>query len=162
MTVKIGKEEQVFKKILVCLDGSALSEQILTYVSKETADTGKKVVLLRVVPPSLGDITAVAGVMSSTPMVPPTAEQLAAEENEAKAYLDSKRKSLETMGIDVKCVVIVGSPGEEIVNYAHKNEFDLIAVATHGRSGLKRVIFGSVAEHVIKNSRLPILLIKPK
>jgi nucleotide-binding universal stress UspA family protein len=66
------------------------------------------------------------------------------------------------MGIDVECVVIIGNPGESIVDYANKNKVDLIAIATHGRSGIKRMIFGSVTEYVIKNSRLPILLIKPK
>ena len=152
----------MFKKILVCLDGSSLSEQILLYVSKEAAGTGKKVVLLRAVPTSHVTIIETAGVISSTPLIPPTAEQFAAEENEAKAYLDSKAKSLQAMGIDAECVVIAGGAGEEIVNYAHKNKVDLIAIATHGRSGIRRVIFGSVAEHVIKNSRLPILLIRPK
>ena len=48
------------------------------------------------------------------------------------------------------------------MNYANNNKVDLIAIATHGRSGFKRMLFGSVTEHVIKNSKMPILLIKPQ
>ena len=152
----------MFRKILVCLDGSEFSEQILPYVSKEAAGTGKTVILMRVVPTSFGSMVTAAGVISSTPMMPPTEEQLASEEKEARSYLNGKMKALQSTGIDVMCFVIAGNPGEEILSYAHKSECDLIAIATHGRGGIRRAIFGSVAEHIIKNSRLPILLIKPK
>lgn len=52
--------------------------------------------------------------------------------------------------------------GEAIVGYAHNGNFDLIALATHGRSGMGRAIFGSVADHVLRESRLPIPIIKPQ
>ncbi len=151
----------MLRKILICLDGSSLSEQILQYASEEALGADREVVLLRAVPLSHSTTIAVPGVISSIPPSPGP-QQLAAEETEAKDYLDAKAKSLKKMGIKTECVVIVGNPGEEIVNYANKNKIDLIAIATHGRSGLKRILFGSVAEYVIKNSKLPILLIKPK
>jgi nucleotide-binding universal stress UspA family protein len=151
----------MLRKILICLDGSSLSEQILQYASEEALGADREVVLLRAVPLSHSTTIAVPGVISSIPPSPGP-QQLAAEETEAKEYLDAKARSLKKMGIKTECVVIVGNPGEEIVNYANKNKIDLIAIATHGRSGLKRILFGSVAEYVIKNSKLPILLIKPK
>jgi nucleotide-binding universal stress UspA family protein len=57
---------------------------------------------------------------------------------------------------------LLGSPGESIVSYADENGFGLIALVTHGRSGLGRLVFGSVADFIIRRSGLPILLIKPK
>ena len=151
----------MFRKILVCLDGSGLSEQILQYASEEALGADREIVLLRAVPLSHSTTIAVPGVISSIPPSPGP-QQLAAEESEAKEYLDAKGKSLKKIGIKTECVVIAGSPGEEIVNYANKNKIDLIAIATHGRSGIKRILFGSVTEYVIKNSKIPILLIKPK
>jgi nucleotide-binding universal stress UspA family protein len=152
----------MFKKILVCLDGSNFSEQILQYVLEETIRTDIKIILLRViqVPHSIGKVPP--GVISSVPPVPPSPEQLAEEETKVKEYLDGKAKSLKESGIKVECVAITGNPGEAIVNYANNNKVDLIAIATHGRTGIKRMIFGSVTEYVIKNSGAPILLIKPK
>ena len=152
----------MFRKILVCLDGSGLAEQILQYASEEAVNAEKEVVLLRVVPLSHGTTIAVPGVISNIPPSPPGPEQLAADETEAREYLDVKAEALKKIGINVICEVIVGSSGESIVKYAHENKVDLIAIATHGRSGIKRMLFGSVTEYVIKNSNLPILLIKPK
>jgi nucleotide-binding universal stress UspA family protein len=152
----------MFRKILVCLDGSKLSEQILQYASEEALGADREVALLRAVPLSHSTTIAIPGVISSIPPSPPGPQQLAAEEAEAKEYLDSKAATLKKMGIEAKCVVLVGNAGEEIVNYANKNKVDLIAIATHGRSGIKRMLFGSVTEYVVKNSKIPILLIKPK
>ncbi|MFA5374682.1 MAG: universal stress protein [Dehalococcoidia bacterium] len=153
----------MFRKILVCLDGSKLSEQILQYASEEALHgEGKELVLLRAVSLSHSTTIAVPGVISSIPPSPPGSQQLAAEETEAREYLEDKAKSLKKIGVETQCVVLVGNAGEEILNYANKNKVDLIAIATHGRSGIKRMLFGSVTEYVVKNSKTPILLIKPK
>ena len=137
----------MFKKILVCLDGSSFSEQVLHYASEEATAASKKLVLLHV---------------ANIATMLPEPEQIAADETKAKTYLNKKAKPLKEMGIDTECVVIVGDPGPAIVDYAEKSDIDLIAIATHGRSGINRMIFGSVAEYVLKNSKLPILLIRPK
>jgi nucleotide-binding universal stress UspA family protein len=152
----------MFRKLLVCLDGSNLSEQILRYVSEEVSGSDKKVILLNVVPlPIVTPIAIPGDVTNITPMLP-TPEQMAEDEAKAQKYLDKKAKPLKDLGIKTECVVIVGDPGSTIISYAEKNAIDLIAIATHGRSGLRRIIYGSVTEYVIKHSTLPILLIKPK
>ena len=152
----------MFKKILVCLDGSNLSEQILRYVSEEASGSNKKVILIQAM--SLPMITPVAipGAVSNIAPMLPSPEQIAEDEAKVKKYLEKKAKSLKEMGIDTQCTVVSGDPGSMIIDYAEKNGIDLIAIATHGRSGLRRIIYGSVAEYVIKHSKLPILLIKPK
>ena len=152
----------MFKKMLVCLDGSDFSEQILQYAAEEATDTSAEVVLLRVVSVPRSITKTRPGTVSSVPPVPPSPEQLTEEAASVRKYLDDKAEPLKARGIKVGCVAITGDPGEAIVNYANNNDVDLIAIATHGRSGIKRVIFGSVAEYVIKHSGVPILLIKSK
>ncbi|MFH1090361.1 MAG: universal stress protein [Pseudomonadota bacterium] len=57
--------------------------------------------------------------------------------------------------------VVYGDPAEEIINYAQAEGMDLIVMGTHGRKGLERILFGSVAEHVVKNSPVPVLTVNP-
>ncbi|MBF0529071.1 MAG: universal stress protein [Deltaproteobacteria bacterium] len=64
-------------------------------------------------------------------------------------------------GIQVTATVIPGYPGEAILDYAQANKIDMIIMGTHGRKGVEKIIFGSVAEHVVKNSTIPVLTIKP-
>jgi nucleotide-binding universal stress UspA family protein len=148
----------MFQKILVCLDGSKLAEQILPYAAEQAARFGGSLVLLQVV--SLASIPTPTGI-ESVPVAVPN-DQLADAEAAAKDYLNGLANPLREKGMKVQCATTVGHPADSIVSYAEENRFDLVAIATHGRSGLKRLVFGSVADYVIRKSGLPILLIKPK
>lgn len=153
----------MFKRILVCLDGSQLAEQILPYAVEQATRFEAKVVLLRVV--TLGSTVTMAPVpeagigASSDPIIQ---EEMEREEKEAQAYLADAAQRLHEKGLDVETVVLSGMPGEMIGSFAADNDIDLIAIATHGHSGLGRVVFGSVADHVIRNSGVPLLVVKPK
>jgi nucleotide-binding universal stress UspA family protein len=82
---------------------------------------------------------------------------------EAKAYLEGLAQPLRDKGLNVQCVTLRGlQVGEAIVSYADESNISLIAIATHGRSGLGRLVFGSVADFVLRETGLPILVIKPK
>lgn len=148
----------MFQKILVCLDGSKLAEQIMPYAAEQASRFGGSLVLFQVV--SLASLPTPIGI-ESVPVAVPN-DQLAEAEAAARDYLESLALPLRRKGLKVECVTLVGHPAESIVSYAEENKFDLVAIATHGRSGLKRLVFGSVADHVIRKSGLPILLIKPK
>jgi nucleotide-binding universal stress UspA family protein len=148
----------MFQKILVCLDGSKLAEQILPYAAEQAARFGSSLVLFQVV--SLASLPTPTGI-ESVPVAVPN-DQLAEAEAAAKDYLEGHAFPLREKGLRVQCVTLIGHPAESIVSYAEENRFDLVALATHGRSGLKRLVFGSVADHVIRKSGLPILLIKPR
>jgi nucleotide-binding universal stress UspA family protein len=69
---------------------------------------------------------------------------------------------LRKRGIQVKTVAIPGGASEAILDYASTNNVNLIAIATHGRGGLRRAVFGSVADHVLRESGLPVLVIRPQ
>jgi len=152
----------MFERILVCLDGSELAEQILPYAIEQALRFNSKLTLLQVVTmPSSVYTASVAGELPQAGDM--IAKQIQRQEAEARTYLDRVAQSLLKKGIDVESVVLGPlQPGKAIVKYAQDNAIDLICIATHGRSGLGRVVFGSVADLVLRESGLPILVIKPK
>ena len=156
----------MLKRILVCLDGSELAEQILPYAIKEAKCCKSQLILLQVVTPAPTEALSVASAYASAEKVAEEIqkeeEKTRREENEARAYLECVAQSLREKGLDVELVAVRGKAGEAIVSYADNNRIDLIALATHGRSGLGSAIFGSVANYVLRESGLPILLIKPR
>ncbi len=152
----------MFEKILVCLDGSKLAEQILPYATEQALKFGSKVTLLQVmsVPSSIA-MASVAGALPQTGDV--VEEEVKRREDEIRTYLDGVAKPMIKQGIDVESVQLGPSqPAEAIVQYAQDNSFNLICIATHGHSGLGRAVFGSVADYVLRQSGLPIMVIKPE
>ena len=77
-----------------------------------------------------------------------------------EAHLETQRRILESKGVETRIRIVSGRPAEEIVRQAQVGGFDLIAMATHGRTGLERVVMGSVAEEVVRSSPVPTLLCK--
>ncbi len=80
----------------------------------------------------------------------------------AAEYLTGVEKRLKDSHISVRSEVPVGKAADEIINYIKKNPFCLIVMATHGRSGLSRWVYGSVAESVLLGVSSPIFLVKPR
>jgi nucleotide-binding universal stress UspA family protein len=143
----------MYQKILVPLDGSDLAECVLPHVKAIGSGCGVgQLILLSVVAPLHGEIPSdihveivqEAGVKA------------------AKEYLTKIKARLSKEGFDVKAEVLTGRPAETISDFAQHNKVDLIAIATHGRSGISRWIFGSVADRLVRSSLVPILLIRPK
>ncbi len=145
----------MYKKILVPLDGSVLAEKAIPHAMALAKGTGAQVTLLTVVQLTFG----VAGAKLEA-MPEFAAERRAALTGEAMIYLQKIQKDLTDQGVVAKPVALEGDIASEIINYAEKNEFDLIAMATHGRSGIKRFVLGSVAEKVIRSAGKPVLLIR--
>jgi nucleotide-binding universal stress UspA family protein len=113
---------------------------------------GSRLVLLQIVD--------VAGARWDVPGVTLT-EQREYVFRQATEYLDAMKSDLAASGIEVVTVALKTVPvGASIVDYALNNDIDLIAMATHGRSGMGRMMMGSIAEYVMKESSLPMLLIK--
>ena len=151
----------MFEKILVCLDGSKLAEQIIPQVTEAALRFNSEVVLLSVIPPSsvLSEVEASRDMgTNKSPTITDKVEEAA---NFAHAYLETVAAPLRQNGLTVNCVAFEDNVDEGIVSYAKNNGIGLIAIATHGRSGLKRTTLGSVADFIIRESGLPILVIKP-
>lgn len=148
------------KKILVCLDGSRLAEQILPYAVEQARLLRSKLVLLRVIQTPVSEETISPKGNASALEKENGYHSL--EEKEATNYLVSVTDSYRQSAIDLEWAIVQGDNLEEtIVDYAQKNNFDMIAMCTHGRGGLNRAVLGSVADHVLRSAEIPLLVLKP-
>lgn len=138
-----------YQKILVPLDGSAVSEQILPEVERLTMSANATISLLRV------------ALAHTIPGVDPTEAELAVV-REAEDYLTAIAERLGQKGLQVDTHVRYGHDADEILDHCDQYDIDLIAMSTHGRSGVKRWMLGSVAEKIIRHATKPILLVRSK
>jgi nucleotide-binding universal stress UspA family protein len=153
----------MFNKMLVCLDGSTLAEQIIPYAIEQALHFHSEVVLFQAVTLPSATMAAVPGAMAPAASVTPTQEEFEKLEREAREYLEGWAARLREKNISVDCVTKTGAdtPAVTIINYAKEKDASLIVMATHGRSGLSRAVLGSVADEVIRESNLPILVMSP-
>jgi nucleotide-binding universal stress UspA family protein len=147
------KEDVMLEHILIGLDGSPLAESILAYAGALAKGLDAQVTLLHVVPMSPGQQSG-----DFYRFLGPLVQQ---EETQAYGYLRRVTQRLVEAEIKVQSRVMVGDAATEIVRLAEHEEVDLIALATHGRSGLRRWVYGSVAEKVLHTTRTPLLLVRP-
>jgi nucleotide-binding universal stress UspA family protein len=137
----------MFKKILVPLDGSETAEAILPFAREVAARCGADLLL----------VTAVAQVGVWDAAL--TLQVMEKEGQVAGEYLSEQAAKL---GGNVKTSVLQGDAAEAILSEAEKAGADLIAISTHGRSGLRRFLFGSVATKLLEASSVPVLFLRPK
>jgi nucleotide-binding universal stress UspA family protein len=151
----------MFENILVCLDGSKLSEAILPLAAELAKRFGSRVVLLNVIVVP----TVLAG-FGKTEIEPTQStqfsEQESEQEEESNYYLESIAGTLREKGLDVECVTVEGTIEESIITYARNYEIGLIALSTHGNSGLSRFILRSTTEFILRKSGIPVLAICPR
>ncbi|MFC1920391.1 universal stress protein [Chloroflexota bacterium] len=159
-------EKWPVKTILVPLDGSELAESVLSHVKalgKQQGTKSVEVVLLRVCePPTIPSYYGPE--LSGVPLDwgKYVEQEMIRDKEKAREYLTELAKKFKAKGISVRSEVIQGKPDDEIVEYANKNQFGLIIMATHGRSGLSRLVYGSVAANLLQGVTSPILMIKPQ
>jgi nucleotide-binding universal stress UspA family protein len=150
----------MYAHILVPLDGSDLAEVALAHAEGLARKLGSRLLLVRVdnLPATLmAEVAPMGG-----PMPPELIEDaLQAETDESKDYLSKTAQRLKDDGLPVEWEVVEGDPARAIIDAAHARGADLIAMATHGHSGLRRMVLGSVADSVLRGSHLPVLLVRP-
>lgn len=140
--------------ILVPLDGSKLAEEMLPCVEELASRLHAEVRFLQVVDPRVesGIFTAEAGFIS---------RRVEEDIRESESYLIEIADGWRAKDIDAKWEVMQGIPARCIIQSARAHKCTLIAMSTHGRSGLSRMVFGSVADEVLRESGIPVLLVKP-
>ena len=147
----------MYRKVIVPLDGSELAEEVLPHVAEVVRDRGGQVYLLSVAPLIKGIAPTVVDVR------PPSAsmqEERRHIERELVEYLQTVAGRLEPAAADVQVSVRFGRPADEILAFASDVGADLIAMSTHGRSGISRWVFGSVADRVLRGAACPVLLVR--
>lgn len=149
----------MYRKMLIPLDGSDLAECSLEHAKAIAQGCSvPEIVLFQVIEPfSLAAMSALSEADADT--VARVREQ---NQQDAREYLSKVESKLMEQGIATRTVSLEGRPADEILSYAEKNDVDLIIMSTHGRSGLSRFFFGSVAEKVSRHSLVPVLLLSPK
>jgi len=144
----------MYDTILVPLDGSGRAEAILPYVIELARSQGAKLVLLRVVDPAV-TYSGVEGLPFDV-----ARDIVNAEAEEAKRYLEAKQSELQAENIEVTTSVRYGAISQAIIEAAEADGADLIALASHGRTGLARMFYGSVAAGILNRADRPLLLIR--
>lgn len=148
----------LFQRLLIPLDGSALSEQILEPALELGGLAQAEYTLLRVAEPFV--LTSYAPLAQASRID----EQLTQEElAEARQYIKRVAERLHGEGRTIHTrALLAEQPAVAILDEAHRQEIDLIAMSTHGRSGLARLLIGSVADKVLRGAMLPMLIARPQ
>jgi nucleotide-binding universal stress UspA family protein len=155
-----------YRHILVPLDGSELAAQALPHARAIAERARARVTLLQVVPNVAAlqvesSLSTTIGV--SSPPLTPDPQIFQIQDDwlaQARAILDSQVQELAAAGISATSTVEVGEPGPVILEFAKSHQVDLIILCTHGRSGMARWLYGSVATHVLHHARRPVLIIR--
>jgi nucleotide-binding universal stress UspA family protein len=147
----------MYKKIMVPLDGSKLAECVFPHVESlvRQGQVGE-VVFARVVEPYSFTL------MSGDEL--PRAEDIVRFDAEARAvaekYVQAVADKAKTNGVAVRGEVLIGRPYVKLAEYANNGGFDLVIIATHGRSGVSRWVWGSVADRLLRAVCIPILMVR--
>lgn len=168
-------------RALIPLDGSSFSAQVLPAVCRLLDPSHYHLTLVRVAPPP-ADLSpqptpprpvSVDGWMSvaeeydsswarELAQHPVYASQIwESVRHELADELSDELKSLKDAGFDVSLAVHFGDPAEELIRAANSDAFDLVVMATHGRSGLQRALMGSVAEKLMRRASVPVMMLRP-
>ena len=145
----------MYRKILVPLDGSKRAEAILPHVEQLALRYQAKVIFLQVIENQV--VTGIEGAY-----VPLTDQELGQTIKQVETYLAGIRGEFQEKEIETQTCTIHGKIVTEIIKLATREAVDLIAMASHGRGGLARVFYGSVAAGVLQNVDRPLLIIRSR
>ncbi len=155
----------MFETIIVPLDGSELAEAALTSALELRERLGAHLLLLRSIESEAERLTEAAvfgeAAVSAAVNVDVVDRMIETERGEATAYLEALKKRLGAV-VAAESEVRAGPAVEAIISLAAEREGALIVMSSHGRGGLGRLVFGSVADAVLRESHLPVLLVRPQ
>jgi nucleotide-binding universal stress UspA family protein len=149
------QQRSLVKRILVPLDGSQVGEAALPYAVGLAQELGAELVFYQVLKHVV--LVAAEGATMSSAMYEEEEKHRRAS---AMAYLESVAKDVREKGLSASSAVGSGAPADQIIDYAEANAIDLIAMSTHGRSGITRWVFGSVTDKVLHAGNSPVLTVR--
>lgn len=156
-----AKSEARFESIIVPLDGSELAESVLPTVFEFAKATKAEIVLARAYQVPATAYYRADDTEGVEAFIPSYEELVAVESREAREYLDAKAKEVRAQGVaKVSTELLAGPAAEQIIDLGRHRTGALIALATHGRSGVSRWVLGSVAEKVVRRAENPVLLLR--
>jgi nucleotide-binding universal stress UspA family protein len=158
------------RTILVPLDGSKLAESALPHaeaLAKQRGLQSIEILLVTVFQPAFLPEAAYLIQGDYPPTLPLIYQDFTQQETvriqeSSHKYLESMANRLESAGVKVGTEVLVGNAAEELIKYANQNPFQVIVMASHGRSGFNHLVFGSVAEKILLQTNVPLFMVMPE
>ena len=141
------------KRILLTLDGSEMSEQALPVAIEFAKIFESELYLLKVINPLAKSYRTGLATVSA---IQNAEEQLRVLAND---YLANIANKVQEVGIPVKIFSLIGVPYKEIIQFSEKEGIDFIVMCTRGESGVTRWLLGSITDHVIRGSRIPVIVV---
>jgi nucleotide-binding universal stress UspA family protein len=154
----------MYRKILVPLDGSKLAESVLPHVESVVKGcSSPEVVFVRVVEPVQIPVGAAADGSVVYNKADATRDKKKIDSlniESAKEYLNELVQKAGYGNAQVSSVVLSGDVAKSLADYADKNSVDLIIISTHGRSGISRMVWGSIADKIMRNTCVPVFMVR--
>lgn len=145
----------MYKRILVPLDGSIFSEAVLPHAQTLAKELDAEIILLHVIAKPSTEFEP-----HTSPLTPPI--EIKKEQAETKEYIKAVCSRIEKEGAHATYLIRDGAVAETILDVAEVMQVDMIAMSTHGRTGLLHLLLGSVAEQVLHRSPILVALIRPQ
>ncbi len=142
---------EFYRSIVIATDGSENSERAISYGIEIAKMSGATVHAIYVVDTSS---------FSSIPMDAGWEAMYEILKKEGEKAVSDVKENGEAAGVEVKEILGEGHPSNEIIDFAENNNADLIVMGTHGKSGIDRFLLGSVAEKVVRNSKIPVMVVR--
>ena len=150
-------ESTIFRKIMAATDGSELVRNAVDTAIEIAKLSEAKLYAVHVI--ELGEFLVTQHNPGDPEWKTSMKEQLIKEGKEATTYVENAGRAA---NVKVESVILEGSPAGEIVDFAEKNDIDLIVMGTHGKSAIQRFLIGSVAENVVRHSKKAVLIVRRK
>ncbi len=152
-TLRGPEAGRLIKRILLPLDGSSMSERSLKIIEPMAVGLGSEIVLFQAIEP----VRYVPGFETMVPnVVLPSDDEIKLS---AGKYLSEVASTLKQRGAKISSAVVADAPAEAIIDYSDSGNIDMVAMTTHGFSGIKRWVFGSTTQKVLQAGSKPILVI---
>ena len=143
----------MYKRVLATLDGSDIAEQALSTALTLAEQFGAELFLLRVVMPLPKSYRAGAASVASIEAAEMDAVQ------EARSYLEGIADGIRARGSEVQVAARFGNPSKAIIEFVQRNQIDLLVMCTRGQTGPARWLLGSITDHVVRGSSIPVVVV---
>ena len=143
-------KSEFFRNIVIATDGSENTRRAIDYGIKFAKFSGATVHALHVMDTSSVTQSWTAGKETMYELL----------KKEGQKAISKVKECGEASGVEVKEVLMEGHPSKEIIDFAENNDIDLIVMGTLGKTGLNRFLMGSVAENVVRHSKVPVLVVR--
>lgn len=157
----------MFNKLLVPLDGSRFASRALPYAIDIALRYDIEIILLQVIQQTTPITESGIEYGIESPISAEIAVETALTEDKrhsayAKRYLSAQVRKIKGKGVRVSYQTIFGQPVQTILKFIRRHKIDIVVMTTHGKTGFRRAIMGSVADAVIRESSIPVLVVRPR